>query len=707
VEYFYGATGQLVGVEQQNGSIFVADVDYDIFGRAEKIVHGNGISDMASFYDDDESFRLDTLQVAGGSQGTHLNLKYSYNALGKVEHVQDFRDTTLPLSNTADFTYDELGRLTQATGASYSQGYSYDSFGNITQAGAGALLYSPTKPHQVTLRGLSFPVQHDANGNLSLKQTTSGAITNSYDALDRLVTSTVLPGGTQTHKYDYSGRRVWRSDTASGVTERYFNKLVEFDGTVVTKYYYAGKRLIAARWVPDSTFGTHAPPAAPLRIPPELPVALGVLALLLLAGFGRRDRRVGIAIGPSRAAGAAILVLAAAPPIGLFSATAAYADCDPDLNILHYHFDHLGSTQVITDYQGAIYQQIRYTAYGQIRGRWDASGGAIGPDPAGLTREFTGYESDALTGFQYAGARYFDPELGQFLSHDPAGQFASPYAYGPGDPMNGIDPDGQIWWFGAILFAAWSSFCFSFSEAMNAEGHFNFDVLKHTLTQMAIAVATAAVLGPIAEAVSTTGQMGANIAFSVRAASVGYGAYQTQQAAQSGNVPGAVMSGMNTLMAAYSLAAGSITSGGTEPSETETQFADARNVAADGRTSPEELVVHGHKPHEGAWEKLGFFGRHIGRVLDGMKDQAIGLLLMFGGAVHGLVTLGFTPVYYTLEYMAGSSGLYLGILKLSPDLMKLGVGYYAAGWQRMVSGATGGWVPLPAEPESPFDRGHK
>jgi len=42
------------------------------------------------------------------------------------------------------------------------------------------------------------------------------------------------------------------------------------------------------------------------------------------------------------------------------------------------------------------------------------------------------------------GARYYDPETALFLTFDPAGQFASPYAYGPWNPLGGVDPDGRI-----------------------------------------------------------------------------------------------------------------------------------------------------------------------------------------------------------------------------------------------------------------------
>ena len=75
-----------------------------------------------------------------------------------------------------------------------------------------------------------------------------------------------------------------------------------------------------------------------------------------------------------------------------------------------------------------------------------------------LRHEFTGYQSEEKSGLQYAGARYYLPELGVFTSHDPENQFPSPYAYGNGDPVNGTDPDGA--YFGGIS-SSFSSSSFS------------------------------------------------------------------------------------------------------------------------------------------------------------------------------------------------------------------------------------------------------
>jgi len=141
-------------------------------------------------------------------------------------------------------------------------------------------------------------------------------------------------------------------------------------------------------------------------------------------------------VGLARAAGLSVVLLVATSPVVLL------AGCENDPVVRVYHTDHLGSAQVVTDWSGNVYRQVRYTAYGEIRGRFNSAGNPVGfAEDARF--EFTGYETD-FAGLDYAGARFFDPELAQFASHDPAGQYASPYAYGPGDPVNGSDPSGEI-----------------------------------------------------------------------------------------------------------------------------------------------------------------------------------------------------------------------------------------------------------------------
>ena len=64
----------------------------------------------------------------------------------------------------------------------------------------------------------------------------------------------------------------------------------------------------------------------------------------------------------------------------------------------------------------------------------------------GARYQFTGHEFDGETQFDYHGARYYNRELGRYMSMDPLQtEFTawSPYNYTFSNPMRFIDPDGK------------------------------------------------------------------------------------------------------------------------------------------------------------------------------------------------------------------------------------------------------------------------
>jgi RHS repeat-associated protein len=85
------------------------------------------------------------------------------------------------------------------------------------------------------------------------------------------------------------------------------------------------------------------------------------------------------------------------------------------------------------------------------RERYEPYGDRIDEPPAAQTntRWHTGHVQDPDTGLVYAGARYYDPTLGRFLSIDPAGpnpnnlHSINRYAYGNNNPYRYVDPDGR------------------------------------------------------------------------------------------------------------------------------------------------------------------------------------------------------------------------------------------------------------------------
>jgi RHS repeat-associated protein len=106
-----------------------------------------------------------------------------------------------------------------------------------------------------------------------------------------------------------------------------------------------------------------------------------------------------------------------------------------------YHRNRQYNTVALTDGAGAIIEQYSTDAMGRVKA-FDAAGAAISA-PTATTVLFTGRIFDVETGLYYFRARYFEPELGVFVSRDPLG-FVDGYAvYRGWFSLHGIlDPFG-------------------------------------------------------------------------------------------------------------------------------------------------------------------------------------------------------------------------------------------------------------------------
>lgn len=113
----------------------------------------------------------------------------------------------------------------------------------------------------------------------------------------------------------------------------------------------------------------------------------------------------------------------------------------------YYIKDHLGSTRAVIGNQG-LEEIIQYHAYGM-----EEETSSMQP-PEKVRERFTGkeYDEDGAVGnapglgLVYFGARYYDLEVGIWTKTDPFNQYMYPYAYGGGNPLNGIDPNGMFWY---------------------------------------------------------------------------------------------------------------------------------------------------------------------------------------------------------------------------------------------------------------------
>ncbi len=137
--------------------------------------------------------------------------------------------------------------------------------------------------------------------------------------------------------------------------------------------------------------------------------------------------------GHGRLSWACAILLAAATAISAMSAHAG-----ANKTVTYYYTDPQGTPLVATDAAGNVTQQSDYSPYGrQVMGT-PASGPA-----------FTGHANDPETGFVYMQARYYDPDIGRFLSVDvvkanPGDVFSTNmYLYVHASPAMLTDPDGK------------------------------------------------------------------------------------------------------------------------------------------------------------------------------------------------------------------------------------------------------------------------
>ena len=100
--------------------------------------------------------------------------------------------------------------------------------------------------------------------------------------------------------------------------------------------------------------------------------------------------------------------------------------------VSYFLTDHLGTTSALTDSTGTVVETLNYDSFG---------------NNAGSTRTrytYTGRERDPDTGLVYYRARFYDPQLGRFISEDPIGLDGgiNYYAYVENSPLNYVDPWG-------------------------------------------------------------------------------------------------------------------------------------------------------------------------------------------------------------------------------------------------------------------------
>ncbi|HEX2834370.1 MAG TPA: RHS repeat-associated core domain-containing protein [Thermoanaerobaculia bacterium] len=290
-----------------------------------------------------------------------------------------------------NFTYDAIGRLKEATVNGVTESYSYDSFGNMLSRTTGSsTTMIPVDSSSNRLAGPGY----DAAGNVVARE---GRLDYEYDSLNLMVRSR----NGRRMIYDADDERI--GTMLDGSTSRWTMR--DFSGQIIREYKSEelGSEMYWT-WNLDHVRGEGT----------------------LLAGESQQWGYLGTnAYGGKR----------------------------------HYHLDHLGSVRLVTDGNGRSLSEHTFYPFGvsQTKTYQEQINWA---DPhidamrfAGHWRDFQGWldveNSDYL---DYMHARYYDPNLGRFLSVDPklpsVAQRHTPqrwnrYSYVMNNPLLYVDPNGQ------------------------------------------------------------------------------------------------------------------------------------------------------------------------------------------------------------------------------------------------------------------------
>ncbi|WP_257387684.1 RHS repeat domain-containing protein [Tahibacter caeni] len=390
---------------------------------------------QAGWYDWTIGHAYDSLgNLAAQTYPTGLNVDYAPNALGQATRAGSY---------VTDVRYHPNGAVQQF---SYANGVVYTMRQNLRQL-----------PAQMTASGVADQIySYDANGNLTgIADRVRGSgydRTMSYDPLDRLTAANSASfGGDAAHRFTY--------DALDNITSWRLGGIKDYD------YVYAAgtNRLDAIRNGAGSvlrSFSYDAQGNLQTKDGQAFQFDVGNRLRQVAGKETYRYDGLGRRVQTTRADGSQALWHYSQAGQLLFSwdgptrqqtheyvylAGRLVATIDHDwpanttATVRYRHTDALGSTIAASDAAGQVVERNDYEPYGAVIGKPGFSG--VG---------YTGHVMDGTTGLAYMQQRYYDADVGRFLSVDPVTADASGggnfnrYWYGNDNPYSFVDPNGKL-----------------------------------------------------------------------------------------------------------------------------------------------------------------------------------------------------------------------------------------------------------------------
>lgn len=479
ITYQYDAFGRLVCTTTPDGLTETAEYDY--LGRVTSSTDKAGTVTTYSY----DNFN-NLLSKSIGEE----SVSYTYNLLGMPTSMTDSTGTTTYVYNPfgelttetkgsiiKSYTYDDLGRRTNFDVENseeniISQTYTYDIMGRLisTASGADTLSYTYdansnllTKAHNGSVyhaaqyNKANMPVltqlyngtevadtthyTYNVDGNLAMSVGTKVSSLYYYDGANRLVHESTWGDGmdySDGYTYDDLGNRTARvhQDNALNTTEttnytyNNINQLTSHtNGTDTVSYIYdtVGNMISVAK--NGTTEKTYTYDAFNRLATANVG---GETSSYTYNGDNLRQTKTVNGVTTNHIYDGANIVADVNDTTTVFLRGMGLALLKNGTTTQVYGITPRGDVANLMTSNGEV-TDFTYTAYGE-----PTSENTSLHNPFGYTGEYT----DAETGLVYLRNRYYDPEIGIFITIDPAKDGLNWYAYCSGNPIVFVDPTG-------------------------------------------------------------------------------------------------------------------------------------------------------------------------------------------------------------------------------------------------------------------------
>jgi RHS repeat-associated protein len=437
LNYDYSVANNLLRV-RRNGAPLIGLNSYTASGRPQSrtlsTYSAGQLTDLRTRYDYDNLERLTSVTIVRDTEVLE-SLTYRFDIHGNISQFVDQRQQTgaqMPNgTSTQGFQYDAQDRLVRADAPSSfgSRSFAYDGSGNILVMGgvrSRDLSYNE-RGQAISADNSRLQFRYDDSGNLVERIAINSSATQTADSFVwgttgqlRRITRNGQPLFEAT--YDHLGLRQSRSifTTEGSVTRQSTLEYISRDYQIlINRSRDAGIEQTRIQEIVE----LDAPSIGRIGyVVSERPAPS-------MTGVGERfiDR-----LGSSR--DRLDLISPPADPLSWGVAP---------VGTWFTHSNHIGSVTLLTDPLGRVINRTNYFPFGEL----DANSSQI---RIPLANDFTGGDTDNMTGLIYLSSRYYAADIGRFISPDPIVLNSyhpgglNRYAYSNNNPVRFNDPSGHF-----------------------------------------------------------------------------------------------------------------------------------------------------------------------------------------------------------------------------------------------------------------------